>query len=86
MIVLNKYKYRVVFIIVIISGYFFFIGFGVLCVYDSLKVFCDKCCLKKLEKIIFVNLRKYIVIIVYVRELILMFENDIFYVFCWESV
>lgn len=33
--------------------------FGVLRAYDSLKAFCDKCCLKKPEKIISVNLRKY---------------------------
>uniref|UniRef100_A0A8W8MKN2 Uncharacterized protein n=1 Tax=Magallana gigas TaxID=29159 RepID=A0A8W8MKN2_MAGGI len=33
--------------------------FGVLRAYDSLKAFCDKCCLKKPEKITSVNLRKY---------------------------
>uniref|UniRef100_A0A8W8KZ57 Uncharacterized protein n=1 Tax=Magallana gigas TaxID=29159 RepID=A0A8W8KZ57_MAGGI len=33
--------------------------FGVLRAYDSLKAFCDKCCLKKPDKITSVNLRKY---------------------------
>lgn len=82
LIALNKHKHRVVFTIVIISGHFLFIGFGVLRAYDSLKAFCDKCCLKKQETITPVNLRKYTATIAHVRELILMFENDIFYVLC----